>query len=237
MTLIFVINNMPPALFFTPPTFILLSLPHSEPASVMCSVDYRLHPHLSLQLLPSVLSHFVLPSVHLADLVTHRGSVCLHTVFLQFTHTHPPPTHTDIKSVWAEWKTQQLPLSSSLSVSMSALFVLWQDNSIVYRFRACLLSINFVYNACSQIMRGISELLFVCVYFCESDQVTCINHTHKKLWASQLEFCYMASFLPLCRAVCYCTSLKRHDIETERNVSIRYDPKKIIGRFWFSFWF
>lgn len=119
ITLIFVLNNMPPAHFLasSPPSFIHLSLPRSERLH-FCAVfhtysDNSRHPHLSLQLLPSVFSHFVLPCVHFSDLVTPSPPVCRHTVlfFLCSLHTHKK----DIKAV----KTQQLPRSPSPCVCVS----------------------------------------------------------------------------------------------------------------------
>lgn len=141
------LNNMPPAhfLFISLHSFILL------PSSIvqnefifepLLTPTVSLHPHLSLQLLPSVSSHFVLPCVHFSDLVAHRVSICLHTVFVQFTDTHENAWKQVFRS-----ENQQLPHAPSVHVCVclsAVCILLWLDYLIVYRFSACLLSLSSV---------------------------------------------------------------------------------------------
>lgn len=127
ITLIFVLNNVPPAHFLasSPLSFIHLSLPRSERlhfcAGFHTYSDYSRRPHLSLQLLPSVFSHFVLPCVHSSDLVTHRAPVCLLTGFfcvcVQFTQTEKKK---DIKAGSSErqFELSENPAAASLSFSV-----------------------------------------------------------------------------------------------------------------------
>lgn len=180
INLIFVLRNMPRAFFpFTPLSFIHLSLPHSERVC-LCAMDhtysdYSLHPHLSLQLLPSVFSHFVLPCIHFSDLVTHSDAVCLHTNFARelrngqylSSHRHNLKGGSSKRQFEASWKhSSRLSSPNSVFVSLSGLFVRWKDYLIVYRFRACLQSICCVYGACCLTMKDYWELLFVCVCLC-----------------------------------------------------------------------
>lgn len=177
INLIFVLRNMPRAFIpFTPLSFIHLSLPRSERVC-LCAMDhtysdYSLHPHLSLQLLPSVFS--LCPALHpfLWPRYTQWRSLFAHKfctwtqkrAIFKFTQTHNLKGGSSKRQFEASWKhSSRLSSPNSVFVSLSGLFVRWKDYLIVYRFRACLQSICCVYGACCLTMKDYWELLFVCV--------------------------------------------------------------------------